>query len=290
MTCFAIGCPQSSCGTFETHQYVFRIGQYDCECEPLRAGQMTFKEGIVYVCDGSEWRALQYEAPLGSRRDPRFSCKDIKAHLKGATNGIYWITLTDSKDSFPVYCDMDAGGWTMVFKAVSGINKKAYPTYNSPHTSSEKVMAALDVTNNHKDHYKNRIVLNWADFHASEARVVLYTGGNIVKEVKFNATGSDKLNWFAAPRLIDSSWKDMKSQPKNVFSMSSDNRNFFINRNYGGCPNDAGWMGITAHHCEWEKRFDPRQDVILYSKLQGYTNWNHHGKVAEADVLVVYLR
>ena len=56
----------------------------------------------------------------------------------------------------------------MVFKAVSGINKKVYPTYNSPHTSSEKVMAALDVTNNHKDHYKNRIVLNWADFHASE--------------------------------------------------------------------------------------------------------------------------
>ncbi|XP_022777592.1 uncharacterized protein LOC111319023 [Stylophora pistillata] len=270
MTCFAIGCPQSSCGTFETHQYVFKIGQYDCECEPLRAGQMTFEEGIVYVCDGSEWRALQYEAPLGSRSDPGFSCKDIKAHLKGATNGIYWITLTDSKDSFQVYCDMDAGGWTMVFKAVSGINKKVYPTYNSPHTSSEKVMAALDVTNNHKDHYKNRIVLNWAYFHASEARVVPYTGGNIVKEVKFNAKGSDKLNWFSAPRLIDSSWKDMKSQPKNVISIPGrHNRNFFINRQYGGCPNDAGWMAITGHFCEWEKRFNPRQNVIIYSKLQG---------------------
>lgn len=56
----------------------------------------------------------------------------------------------------------------MVFKAVSGINKKVYLTYNSPQTSSEKVMAALNVTNEHKDHYKNRIVLKWADFHASE--------------------------------------------------------------------------------------------------------------------------
>lgn len=56
----------------------------------------------------------------------------------------------------------------MVFKAVSGIHKKVYPIFNSPHTSSEKVMAALDVTDKHKDHYKNRIVLNWADFHASE--------------------------------------------------------------------------------------------------------------------------
>ena len=56
----------------------------------------------------------------------------------------------------------------MVFKDVSGIHKKVYSTFNSPHTSSEKVMAALDVTNKHKDHYKNRIVLNWADFHASK--------------------------------------------------------------------------------------------------------------------------
>ena len=94
MVCFAIGCHQSSCGSFETHQYVFRIGQYDCDCEPFRAGQMTFVEGKVYVCDGTEWKALQYEASLGSRSDPGFSCKDIKAHLKDATNGIYWIALT----------------------------------------------------------------------------------------------------------------------------------------------------------------------------------------------------
>lgn len=55
----------------------------------------------------------------------------------------------------------------MVFKAVSGVNKKVYPTYVSPRTSSEKNMAALDVTNKHKDHY-NRIVLKWSDFGASE--------------------------------------------------------------------------------------------------------------------------
>ena len=59
-------------------------------------------------------------------------------------------------------------GWTMVFKAVSGVDKKVYPTYVSLRTSSEKNMAALDVTNKHKDHYKNRIVLKWSDFGASE--------------------------------------------------------------------------------------------------------------------------
>lgn len=56
----------------------------------------------------------------------------------------------------------------MVFKAVTGVDKRVFDTYNSPHTSSEDVMAALDVTNKHPDHYKNRIVLNWGDFGPSE--------------------------------------------------------------------------------------------------------------------------
>ena len=58
----------------------------------------------------------------------------------------------------------------MVFKAVSGDNKRVFDTYNSPHTSSEDVMAALDVTNKHTFHYKNRIVLNWGKFGPSEVR------------------------------------------------------------------------------------------------------------------------
>jgi len=56
----------------------------------------------------------------------------------------------------------------MVFKAVTGVNKRVFDTWNSPHTSSENVMAALDVTNKHHDHYKNRIVLNWGKFGPSE--------------------------------------------------------------------------------------------------------------------------
>ena len=56
----------------------------------------------------------------------------------------------------------------MVFKAVTGVDKRVFDTWNSPHTSSEDVMAALDVINKHPDHYKNRIVLNWGEFGPSE--------------------------------------------------------------------------------------------------------------------------
>ena len=55
----------------------------------------------------------------------------------------------------------------MVFNAVSGVDKNVYSTYTSGQTSSEKVFAALEVTNRHFDDYKNRIVLKWKDFGAS---------------------------------------------------------------------------------------------------------------------------
>ena len=59
-------------------------------------------------------------------------------------------------------------GWTMVFKAVGGVDKNVYEVYKSDQTSSEDKVKALDVTNKYRDHYKNRIVLAWQAFDASE--------------------------------------------------------------------------------------------------------------------------
>ena len=65
-------------------------------------------------------------------------------------------------------------GWTMAFKAVSGVNKNVYSTYTSDQTSSEKVFAALEVTNRHFNHYKNRIVLKWQDIGPTEVLHILF--------------------------------------------------------------------------------------------------------------------
>lgn len=102
-----------------------------------------------------------------------------------------------------------------------------------------------------------------------------------MKELKFNAKGSDKLNWFSISRLSQSSWFDLRSQPKNYFSIAGEpthGRRFFINRSYGGCHADAGWMVVTGHICSWEKRFLPTKNVILYSKKSVYTNWNTYSE------------
>ena len=60
----------------------------------------------------------------------------------------------------------------MVFKAVSGVKENVYSTYTSGQTYHEKVLAALDVTNSYLNDYKNRIVLKWKDFGASEVKII----------------------------------------------------------------------------------------------------------------------
>ena len=56
----------------------------------------------------------------------------------------------------------------MVFKAVTGANQIAYQSFKSNETYAENELAALDVTNQYPNEYKNRIVLNWCTFGASE--------------------------------------------------------------------------------------------------------------------------
>ncbi|XP_078352110.1 uncharacterized protein LOC144636783 [Oculina patagonica] len=285
--CFTIAGKRNKCGT--------KLRASNCDCTSKTAGVLKYGGGKLLLCDGNDWKALQFEgkAPGSDKSNPGYSCKDLLDNGQTA-DGVYWITLSDRREAFPVYCDMAGGGWTLVFKAVSGADKRANDAFNSGDTYAEGEMDALDVTNQYPNDYKNRIVLKWGDFRPSEARVVLYKDGSSVKELKFNAQGSDKLNWFSVDKLTESPWNDVKTEPRNVFSIAgSIDRNFFINRNYGGCEVDAGWMVITGPHCDWEKRFlneMPNGNVILYSKLDGYTSWNEYDNVGVADVLAVYLR
>lgn len=106
-----------------------------------------------------------------------------------------------------------------------------------------------------------------------QARIVLYEGGNLVKQLKFNTVGTDVTDWFQFDKLIENPWTDMKSNALNRFHIedTGSQRSFFINRVYGGCPNDLGWMVITGTNCDWDK---PR-NTILYSNESVCTNWNN---------------
>ena len=59
----------------------------------------------------------------------------------------------------------------MIFKVVSGVDRRVWDLYNSAQASAEFVMAALDITNQHQDHYKNRVVMNWQTFSPSKVNI-----------------------------------------------------------------------------------------------------------------------
>jgi len=109
----------------------------------------------------------------------------------------------------------------------------------------------------------------------------VYEGGVTKKELLFDATGTDKLNWFSESKLVNSSWTDIETEPKNYFSIEGHSglfRNFFINSNYDGCHNDVGWLvASTGEDCSWENSA-AHHNKVLYSKLSTYTNWNSNGE------------
>ena len=92
----------------------------------------------------------------------------------------------------------------MAFKVVSGVNKNVYSTYTSDQTYSEKVFAALEVTNRQFNHYTNRIVLKWQDIGPTEvsASEMLYN----LHDRPGTLTGSQKLLQLARG-LRENMWK-----------------------------------------------------------------------------------
>ncbi|XP_067032810.1 uncharacterized protein [Acropora muricata] len=282
---------------------ILKLRDVSCPCNKAdHAGAIKYANGKVHVCLGTEWKTLPFESnsPYGTENNPAYSCKDILDNAEPGqqhTDGVYWIRLRGGLAAFPVYCDMATGGWTMVFKIASGVsNKLVWDVYNSSVTANENVTAALNVTNQYKDHYKNRVILNWETFNAAQARVSLYKNSISQKELLFNASGTDKLNWFSVGQLISSSWPSIKTTPTNYFSIQGDCRpgacrSFFINKSYNNCPRDFGWLvgSTSSSWCNWETSAAHKFN-ILYSKVNPYTNWNVAENVGVADAMVVFLK
>lgn len=78
---------------FGCGEIYYKVINFDCDFS--KVGQMKFIIGKIFVCDGKEWKVLQYEEFfLGFRRYLGFLCKGIKISLKDVVNGIYWIILS----------------------------------------------------------------------------------------------------------------------------------------------------------------------------------------------------
>ncbi|XP_078662610.1 uncharacterized protein LOC144906321 [Branchiostoma floridae x Branchiostoma belcheri] len=147
-------------------------------------------------------------------------------------------------------------------------------------------------------HYKSPLVEEWETLGVQLVKVSLYSykQGTEVRNLIFDGRNSDKLSWFSQERLISSPWTDLKTETTNYFSIPGDTnpdypRSFFINRNYGGCPEDNGWLVVVEDGvCEWET-LDQPAPRILFSRKSTHVNWTTGGDdVGTADVMVVSIK
>ena len=115
---------------------------------------------------------------------------------------------------------------------------------------------------------------------SSQARVVLYRNEIELLSMVFNATDSDKNNWFSKTSLIRSPWTDLDTERQSYFSILGDvasKRSFYINKKNDSCNEDVGWLMVsTGKLCDYESRHILA--AFTYSKLQTSVNWNDYGK------------
>ncbi|KAI8515683.1 hypothetical protein Bbelb_064960 [Branchiostoma belcheri] len=142
-------------------------------------------------------------------------------------------------------------------------------------------------------HDKNPLVEQWGSLEIKQVKIVLESSSGDV-ELIFNGENTDKYSWFSQSRLLSSPWDDIQTQPKNYFSIvgDSDNeRTFFINRNYGSCPEDAGWLIISeVGGCPYEQTTPDQFPYILFSWENTYVAWDDRDKVGRANRMVIYIK
>ncbi|XP_035687566.1 uncharacterized protein LOC118423503 isoform X1 [Branchiostoma floridae] len=184
-------------------------------------------------------------------------------------------TTTTKTTTTPPPCD-----WQIVFEIRPGVGDWAVDAWGSEHT--------------HTGHFKSPLVDMWDTLGVKRVKVSLFQGAE-VRELIFNGVNSDKFSWFSKDRLLTSPWADLPTEPNNFFSIDGETnpdarRTWFISRNYGGCPNDAGWLVVVETgpqgSCEWERV--PAGPGVLYSRKSTYVNWTSGGAdIGVADRMVI---
>jgi len=178
----------------------------------------------------------------------------------GFTEDGFYQIWSNQAEVIDVYCDQSSwgGGWTMVFKVVSGIPADIYQLWTSADSLNENKTEALNVNSSVKGHYKNRFVQNWQTAKPNEARVALYSNNASKPEVLslvFNTTNSNNVNWFSRDRLTHSPWTNLFTEPLLTFDLQGCcGRAFYITKSHGGCPLDYGWLLVSFGGCAYELR------------------------------------
>jgi len=160
-------------------------------------------------------------------------------------------------------------------KGVAGVPGNLYNLWNSQNTMNPNVPEAMYLTNTYQGHYKPDLSNYWSSLCIDKVKVGIFNNGVEKANIIFDATGSNKNNWFDPSKIISSTWTDIKYAPKNLFSLLGDpsvGHQFTASSSGSGC-NTQGWIMVsTQNNCPWEQ--GSAKPAFYYAPGQNMANWN----------------
>ncbi|KAL5004477.1 hypothetical protein ScPMuIL_017933 [Solemya velum] len=191
-------------------------------------------------------------------------------------------------------------GWEMVFRGMRGNGESIYDAWQSSGTNSPFFDGCMNYYSYPLKHYRSFRIDEWDSLNIREikpgqsvlVKVELFKDDARVAYVVFDGIGSDMFNWFNDSRILDSGWSDLLAVngTYNYFSLlGHSGKTFFINKLYGGCPADEGWLMIEeddSHPCSYDKQ--PSYPAFVYAPGPTSTIWETKHEVA--DIMVVSIK
>ncbi|MCK6544734.1 hypothetical protein L6R52_02620 [Myxococcota bacterium] len=226
------------------------------------------------------------------------SCLTILEAGLSQGNAVYEIDPDGAGPNAPyaTACDMttDGGGWSLAAKLSASAMGAAATDPRTAMFAGNLGVGDTQLMNRDAQtrHYSTPLVTtDWSRF--AEARWEVLTGGQVQAYLVFDTAGATPSASFARSRLKASSWYDVWEEAQNYFSVDGDTttrRHFFINRNYGGCGSDAGWLSVTrgGTTCSWEA--GARNYAILYARPTTYRTNSDTANYLVANALGVWVR
>lgn len=234
---------------------------------------------------------LVWVRPAAPGRTRASALATCKAHYDAGarTDGAYFVDPDGASGAAPfrTFCDMTNGGWTMIYKKSSGVARDPYDAWVSGNVGVSD-FAALSRARHVGDFATPGITSGWSAWSA--VRVEALVSNAPAAQMTFGVTGASNVAWFSAARVTGTNFTDLGTQGQNYFSVEGDSgnrRRFFVNRNYGGCGVDAGWLiaGGGSPPCSWETPY-----TVKFARGNVVQNWNDAPNIGVADGIAVFAR
>ncbi|XP_052072868.1 uncharacterized protein LOC127710949 [Mytilus californianus] len=187
--------------------------------------------------------------------------------------------------------------WTTVFVACSGNGQSVWDAWkDNAGVTCEASSVVEDADTCKQSHQSDPILNEWRSSRIEQVRLRLWKDGEIVVEMKFNGTDTNKFNWFAQSKLLSSSYSDIGELDAHFTFFSSYgygygvNRRFYINKsNYLGCAVDAGWMFVKDVGYGVDCLFDSykKYPYFLYATNYHSGVWQTEGDYDFADMMSI---